>query len=345
MKNLPNVRRLVLFAAGWVLVSGASAQESPTIWFDRPATHFTRSLPLGNGRLGAMVFGGTDVERIVLNESSMWSGSRQDADRPDAHLALPEIRRLLLAGRNGEAEALVNAHFTCQGSGSGHGSGANVPFGCYQVLGNLHLRFAGAGPEVVTRCLSGHRAYSPNEEIPASTDASPQTKWCLIHEGRAIQWQLDAGREARPEKYTFTSANDVPARDPRSWKLEGSPDGAAWSLLDERRDEAVFEQRHQSRSYPIPHAIPARFFRFTFQPNPGVTHFQVAEIEIDGVVAKAAGQDPEVKQYRRTLDLATATARVDYERHGVRFQREHFISAPDEVFVSRLTADQADALS
>ncbi len=74
---------------------------------------------MGNGRLGAMMFGGVDEERIVLNESSVWSGSRQDADRPDAYKVLPEIQKLLLAGKNPEAEALVNANFTCQGPGSG----------------------------------------------------------------------------------------------------------------------------------------------------------------------------------------------------------------------------------
>lgn len=97
---------------------------------------------MGNGRLGAMMFGGVDVERIVLNESSVWSGSRQDADRPDAYKVLPEIRRLLLAGKNVEAEALVNANFTCKGPGSSDGSGGGQ-YGCYQVLGNLHLAFQG----------------------------------------------------------------------------------------------------------------------------------------------------------------------------------------------------------
>lgn len=109
-----------------------------TIWFAKPAKNFTESLPLGNGRLGAMMFGGVDEERIVLNGSYVWSGSRQDADRPTAYKSLPEIRRLLLAGKNVEAEALVNADFTCQGPGS-----SGRQYGCYQVLGNLHLSFAG----------------------------------------------------------------------------------------------------------------------------------------------------------------------------------------------------------
>jgi len=110
------------------------------LWFDAPATHFTESCPIGNGRLGAMIFGGIEEERIVLNENGVWSGSRQEADRPDGATSLPEIRRLLLEGKNVEAEELVNKTFTCLGKGTGFGSGANVPFGCYQTLGNLRLR-------------------------------------------------------------------------------------------------------------------------------------------------------------------------------------------------------------
>ncbi len=138
-----------IFAIAAVFSSMAAEKEpaSPetSIWFDAPAKAFTESSPMGNGRLGAMMFGGVDDERIVLNESSVWSGSRQDADRPDAYKVLPEIRRLLLAGKNADAEALVNANFTCQGGGSGGGQ-----YGCYQVLGNLHLTFFGETNAPVT---------------------------------------------------------------------------------------------------------------------------------------------------------------------------------------------------
>ena len=137
-------KRLALFALavaflGGLPVSAGENQSVPsetTVWFDAPAKNFTESSPLGNGRLGAMMFGGVDDERIVLNESSVWSGSRQDADRPGAYKVLPKIQKLLLAGKNPEAEALVNANFTCKGPGSGGGQ-----YGCYQVLGNLHLSF------------------------------------------------------------------------------------------------------------------------------------------------------------------------------------------------------------
>jgi alpha-L-fucosidase 2 len=129
---------VLILAMALTLCAKASQSPAPetTIWFDAPATNFTESTPLGNGRLGAMMFGGVNDERIVLNESSVWSGSYQDADRPDANKFLPEIRQLLLDGKNVEAEALVNAHFTCTGPGS-----SGPQYGCYQVLGNLHLSF------------------------------------------------------------------------------------------------------------------------------------------------------------------------------------------------------------
>lgn len=139
---------LAIVLSGSRMVGAAEARffdPETTVWFDAPAKNFTESAPLGNGRLGAMMFGDVAEERIVLNESSVWSGSRQNADRPEAYKALPEIRRLLLAGKNTEAEALVNANFTCQGPGSGGGQ-----YGCYQVLGNLHLSFAGSTNAAVT---------------------------------------------------------------------------------------------------------------------------------------------------------------------------------------------------
>ncbi len=136
---------IVLFAV--TSFATAHGSDSHCVWFDKPAEHFTESSPLGNGRLGAMIFGGTSHETVVLNESGMWSGSPQVADRPEAADILPEIRRLLFASENVAAEQLMNEEFTCAGFGSGHGSAANLPYGCYQTLGTLHLKFLEEGAE------------------------------------------------------------------------------------------------------------------------------------------------------------------------------------------------------
>lgn len=112
------------------------------LYSDKPAANFREAFPLGNGRLGAMFFGGIEQEKIILNESSMWSGSKDDmADRIGANIHLPEIRKLLLDGKKREAQDLFNQYFTCSGEGSGAAHGAEIPFGCYQVLGTLNLNF------------------------------------------------------------------------------------------------------------------------------------------------------------------------------------------------------------
>ena len=109
--------------------------------FKNSAREFTEALPIGNGRLGAMIYGEIMREQIVLNESSMWSGSEEETDREDAKEALPKIRELLSQGKNYEAEQVFSKHFTCLGKGSNYAHGSTVPFGCYQVLGRLHLSY------------------------------------------------------------------------------------------------------------------------------------------------------------------------------------------------------------
>jgi alpha-L-fucosidase 2 len=104
--------------------------------FDTPATVFTESLPLGNGRLGAMVFGNPDVETIVLNEISLWSGGYMDADRDDANQYLKEIQRLLLEKKNKEAQTLLQQTFICKGPGS-----ASERYGCYQIFSELNIEW------------------------------------------------------------------------------------------------------------------------------------------------------------------------------------------------------------
>ena len=128
-----------LFIAG--ISNGYCQTDAFTLWYDKPAGIWEETLPLGNGRLGMMPDGGVKTEKIVLNDITLWSGAPQDANKYEAHEQLPAIRSLLIQGKNEEAEKLINESFVCEGEGSGRGNGANVPFGCYQVLGNLEIMF------------------------------------------------------------------------------------------------------------------------------------------------------------------------------------------------------------
>ena len=89
-----------------VLSIAAAAQSELKLTYDKPAAKWTEALPLGNGRVGAMVFGGTEDERLQINESTLWGGGPQSYVNPEAYAHLEEIRQLIFAGQADEAEKL-----------------------------------------------------------------------------------------------------------------------------------------------------------------------------------------------------------------------------------------------
>lgn len=115
---------------------------SSLLWYDAPADIWESSLPLGNGRLGMMPDGGVEKENIVLNDITMWSGSEANYSNPEALKSLPEIRKLLINGKNYEAQQLMYETFTCGNKGSNYGAGADATFGCYQTLGNIEIDYS-----------------------------------------------------------------------------------------------------------------------------------------------------------------------------------------------------------
>src|ERR1035441_4728536 len=106
------------------------------LWYRQPAQQWTQALPVGNGRLAAMVFGDGRKEHIQLNEETGWSGDKRDRSNPDASKSVPEIRRLLQEGHPAEAQALADRTMI------------SIPraLPVYQTLGDLWLDF-GEVPE------------------------------------------------------------------------------------------------------------------------------------------------------------------------------------------------------
>ncbi|MCP4641485.1 MAG: glycoside hydrolase family 95 protein, partial [bacterium] len=107
-----------LVMTGCLTANGADAVPRNTLWYASPADAWIEAMPIGNGRLGGMVFGGVAHERIQLNEDSLWSGGPQDADNPEALKHLDEVRQLLFEGKFAEAERLTIKTMVCKGPGS-----------------------------------------------------------------------------------------------------------------------------------------------------------------------------------------------------------------------------------
>jgi len=119
--------------ADMVFADEAAAPEEPlTLWYRKPATVWeTEALPIGNGRLAAMVFGGVNNERIQFNEETVWDGVPTDYNNPEALEALPEVQRLLFEGKNEEANRLAGKRMM----------GTPTRIKSYQTLADVHLDF------------------------------------------------------------------------------------------------------------------------------------------------------------------------------------------------------------
>jgi alpha-L-fucosidase 2 len=121
---------------------GGASDNGLILWYRQPAIEWTEALPVGNGRLGAMVFGGTGHERLQLNEDTLWAGGPYNPDNPDALAALPEVRKLIFDGRYDDADHLISQKMMGRPS-------SQMP---YEPVGDLFLDFPSA-----TNDVSGYR--------------------------------------------------------------------------------------------------------------------------------------------------------------------------------------------
>lgn len=121
----------ILFPAIFLIlfIDGISAADLK-LWFSSPAVRWTEALPVGNGRVGAMVYGGSAQEELQLNESTFWAGSPYNNDNPEAKAHLSEVRNLIFCGKNQEAHNIIDKNFMSGKNGMS-----------YLTMGNLFLSF------------------------------------------------------------------------------------------------------------------------------------------------------------------------------------------------------------
>lgn len=273
---------------------------------DRPAETWQRDIyPIGNGRIGAALYGGVDAARMQFTIDSLWTGNENAAGAYNDRPARP---------------------------GGDH-------FGAHQTMGELVFSMGGGidGP------MSGSHGGrgNPGQTIDRSHDGELDTKWCLPLEDREpIEWRLDAGATTEVRGYRLTSANDVPERDPWSWVFEGSTDGEAWTEIDRKEKCEPIDGRGRTVAHTIEKVAAFRYYRFRFLPRPGSDHFQVGEIALDGLDGGAG-----IEGYQRRLDLARALHETRFERAGVEHFRQAFASFPAELVVWHLGADRAGSVS
>lgn len=360
--GMRQIRSLFTLAFLFMFITTQAQKEKLTLWYNQPAEKWTEALPIGNGRLGAMIFGGVEQDRIQFNEETLWTGKPRDYNRPDAFHYLPQIRKLLFEGKQKEAEKLAGEHF-------------------------MGLKSKGGDKAKWFKEMRALKGMKGNPAIPGYDDSKWKTITVPTYEG----WET-AGLEGLDGAVWFRTTFTLPeewkgknlvldlnkVRDQDftyvNGKLIGTTEGAnnhrkyiipkealvngkntiAIQVLNYFDKGGIAGYKDTSRHIVVyPQGDSAedaislnkqwKYFIQNDEP-PAVPHYQAAYQPFGDLWLNFKTTD-KITGYRRELNLTNAISRTTYSSNGIAYTREYFASQPNQVIVIHLTASKPGNIS
>ncbi|MCW9705265.1 glycoside hydrolase family 95 protein [Fodinibius salsisoli] len=346
--------------------NNSQTEEKLILWYEQPATTWTEALPIGNGRLGAMIYGDPSEEHIQFNEETLWTGEPRAYHREGASKYLSEIRALLFQDNQDEAEALAQEEFM----------GRKYHEETYGQLKEEWLQ------KVRERVVAPENPSNKNYD-----DSNWDTMTVPMEDG----WR-NAGLEGRDGAVWFRTHFELP----QDWngqdltlKLGHIRDQDFTYVNGQQIGSTQGKDQHRSYTIPASHLTPGtntiavqiiNYFdkggftgfgdsdqslmvypkeadpkegislnkKWSYKPQdlqpPGYPDYMAKYQPFGDLHIEFDGHD-QVTDYRRELDLANATAKTAYTVDGTRYTREYFASAPDQTIAIHLSADQAGKIS
>ncbi|MBL8759763.1 MAG: glycoside hydrolase family 95 protein [Phycisphaerae bacterium] len=328
-----------LCAWGAISLSGvAAAGDEHVLWYAKPAdveSGWTNALPIGNGRLGAMVFGGVTLERLQLNEDTVWAGPPVPEQPESAAGGVQEARRLLWEGKFAEAERVVKEKVL----------GPRISPRSHQTLGDLFVELVDAGGKPgLSREVKGWK----RSEVVALKDGKVSTpaEWT----GAAFDDAKWGGAEGEkglgiPERSTvvFRAAVELSADEAalgnKGAVIELSPIDDQSTVFINGVEVGKTTAWNESFKLDIKGGT----------LKPGKNTIAIAATNIGGVGRMAArvklASPTPTEGYRRSLDMRTGEATTEFVLGGVRYTRRVVASKPGEVVAIEIEADAAGGLN
>jgi len=348
----------------WLLLISTQTlyAQDLTLWYNKPAQKWVEALPIGNGRLGAMVFGGAKQDRIQFNEETLWTGYPRDYNKKGAWQYLDTIRNLLFAGKQAAAESIAGQQF----------------MGLKSNEGNREAWVAG-----IKKILQ----QKNNPSLPGYNDAS----WKKIRVPNYDGWESE-GHEGLDGAVCFTTSFDLPD----SWhgsdlkldlnritdedytyvngRLAGTQNNAdprvytipASVLKKGKNTIAILVLNYSGKGGILGYKDTARHigiyptdasaadlislngrWKYFIQDDepPAAGQYQASYQPFGDLYLNFNLDESKISHYRRSLDLGNAMATTSYTYDGVQFKREYLASAPAQVIAVRLTANRENSIS
>ncbi|HEY1113064.1 MAG TPA: glycoside hydrolase N-terminal domain-containing protein, partial [Chitinophagaceae bacterium] len=345
------------------LPAGAQTSESKDLllWYRQPAAKWTEALPIGNGRLGAMIFGGVEQERIQFNEETLWTGEPRDHNREGAAQYLPQIRQLLVDGKQKEAEALATQKFMGLMSGEG-----KRPEWVKEVRALKGLKGDPSQPEFDDRSwkeitvptyegwettglegLDGALWFRTSFDVPAAWAGKAlvlDLNRVRDHDFTYVNGKLVGTTEGTdPRKYIIPKEVIKPGRNTLAVQVLNYFDkGGIAGYKDTTRRIGVYPE---GSSEEAKIALPQRWKYYIQNDEPPAVPRYQADYQPFGDLWLHFKDHQGAIDYRRELDLATAVSRTSYTVNGTNYVREYFASQPNQAIIVHLGASQKGRIS
>ncbi|MEO7309978.1 MAG: glycoside hydrolase N-terminal domain-containing protein [Chitinophagaceae bacterium] len=347
-------KKITYFIIALLTTWSAGAQDLQ-LWYTQPAVKWTEALPLGNGRIGAMVFGGSEQDRIQFNEETLWTGKPRSYSRPGAWHYLDSIRQLLFGGKQKEAEALAEKEF--MGTKSHEG-------GKEQWLKEiLSLKGMNGNPALQHYDDSKWKAMQvPSYEgwEAAGFEGLDGAVWLRTSFDMPFSWlgkdvALDVNRirdydlsyvngvligtqqNGEPRKYVIPKAALHAGRNTIAIQVINYFDkGGIAGYKDTSKHIGVFPVGEESGKISLNGAW--KYFIQNDEP-PEVGEYQASYQPFGDLWLQFKHEAP-VTDYKRSLNISDAVAVTSYTCDGIYFNREYLVSQPNQVLAIHLTASQ-----
>ncbi|MDO7851663.1 glycoside hydrolase family 95 protein [Hymenobacter convexus] len=345
--------RFLLFLFAWLLIAPAAAQQPLKLWYAQPAAKWTDALPIGNGRLGGMVYGGVGQEHIQFNEATLWTGQPRPYARPGAAQYLPEIRRLLAEGKQAEAEQLAEQHF--MGLKDHEETYTADKAAWLQKLRALSVAQALAQPGWKPLAIP-----TPNGWESAGLEGLDGAVWFKTSFNLPAAWAgqdltLSLGR-IRDVDVTYVNGQQIGTDEGISKKRRYRVPAAALrpgrnevvvqvinyfdkgGLIGVKEKQPVFVAYPEGATPETGVALNPNWQYWVQDANPPLAPSYQASYQPFGDLLLDFPQAEPATYYRRELDIRQAVARMEYRQGDDGFGRDYFISAPHQALVGRLVS-------
>jgi beta-galactosidase len=317
------------------------AQQDNLLWYRQPAEKWTGALPVGNGNLGAMIFGGVKEDHLQFSESTLWTGGPRSYQRKDAWQYLDRIRQLLFAGKQAEAETLAGEHFMGRKDGDDSVYAVMKADWVRKVRRDTSFAYAAYDDkdwkEIAVPMSDGWEA--------AGLQGLDGAVWFRRSFDLPAHWEgkdtmLELGR-IRDVDYTYVNGTLIGSGEGISKKRKYNIPAA---LLHPGKNIIAiqvinFDDKGGLTGLKGAGMMLAGKWRYKVQDDapPPLPKYQAQYQPFGDLYVDLAGH---AEGYRRELDIGKAIATVSYDDAGVHYKREYFVSAPHQVLVMHVSADR-----